>query len=728
MKANRKDEANVQMPHGIATSLSQEQAHLPLTRPEVSRLIACHPVIKKRKLCADEEPTLLSDWVPHNNWVSTCDNMDFDEDGDYSQFEMKGWQQYAPDFAMDASGELREKDDPMYMWMPFSQTFLNETLRWAKFGGKDEIMSQGERRCRTISTAVETAGSSSSVRNAIVAIINSRLCTGWRSGRVNFGLRALWIASGWFSNLVLDRYKAFARMSRQWVYLKRLRRAGIGHLKDGLESAEEGSVAVQCWACPQEGVNLPPDWEKVPKKEQLQQWNKHKQDHPLYKGLGYQVPPKPYFEHLRNHVKEVDISTCVAFAALMQKETKMLMGVGDLLKGERTLHLLKYKEGSGKMDGEGVEQVWPNLNQMAMQTKEMHPEVRHDALEDKGNQHNFWKNIGLGYILEQHLKLALEESDIQDKAFDDIDSTLKEDLHAEWAAMIDAWKHDNTQPNLYMSRSKTKEFEATVSKVEVRLKLCQDELAELAKGTQAVKGKSVMAFLTAALELEDMQQHILTLTQDSMLTLSGENNVHEHRLAFFKKLKGFWMLQRTYMPGVIALIEEEELHHDAKQVTPKAEEVCLWLPSHVPESERVFLLEGQCTDALASLHTCLFTKQHLIRYRNNNVTSQYMSTRARTMIQSISNRIKAVAAKYHQAWTAMKELRESGGPEDNDMVLLHESVCVEWSKALVRRDRWHEEVKLLHEEMRHVLWSLWWEALEWHRLTEQDYTNVGEEL
>ncbi len=67
---------------------------------------------------------------------------------------------------------------------------------------------------------------------------------------------------------VPDRYKAFARMSRQWAYLKQLRRAGIGHLKDGLESVEEGSVAVQCWACPQEGVNLPPDWEKVPEKEQ----------------------------------------------------------------------------------------------------------------------------------------------------------------------------------------------------------------------------------------------------------------------------------------------------------------------------------------------------------------------------------------------------------------------------------------------------------------------------
>ncbi|PBK62350.1 hypothetical protein ARMSODRAFT_1024951 [Armillaria solidipes] len=697
-------------------------------------------------------------------------------------------------------------------------------------------------------------------------------------------------------------------MSRQWAYLKQLRRAGIGHLEDGLQSAEEGSVAVQCWACPQEGVNLPPDWEKVPEKEQylfrlfvgmdanfcmksrLRQWNKHKQDCPLYEGLGYQVLPKPYFEHLRNHVKEVDISTCVAFAALMQKETKMSTGlrctgvgacvctrhelirptgVGDLLKGERyanmdfvfwsalkgvwlkqvmlsydigcqykinlnerwkklpkdlqlqtdsgeafirlnidvalpvwhgndhelscrTLYLLKYKEGSGKMDREGVKWVWPDLNQMAMQTKEMHPEVRHDALEDKGDRHNFRKNIGLGYILDRRLKLVLEESNIQDKAFDDIDSTLKEDLHAEWAAVIDAWKHNNTQPNPYMSRSKAK---ATVSEAEVRLKLHQDELAELAKGAQAVKGKSVTAFLTAALELEDMQYMIL---------FTGFNTHSKWReqcprasSGILQKAERVSGTAKDIMPRVMALIEEEEFHHDAEQVAPKAEEVRLWLPSHVPESERVFvcdndlfdmefqLREGQCTDALASLCTRLFTKQHLMKYWNNNVTGQYMSTRARTMIQSIGNRIKAAAAKYHRAQAAMKDLRgeeacgqfralekddvapvqeaesddkvtrklgrlgdreshsqksklskkdmfwiwtESGGPEDDDMVLLHESVHVEWSKALARHDQWREEVKLLREEMRRVLQSLRWEALEWHRLAEQDYTNVGEEL
>ena len=57
-----------------------------------------------------------------------------------------------------------------------------------------------------------------------------------------------------------DRYKAFGRMSRQWAYITRLRRAGVGHLTGGVREAAPGSVAVRCWACPREGINIPPDW------------------------------------------------------------------------------------------------------------------------------------------------------------------------------------------------------------------------------------------------------------------------------------------------------------------------------------------------------------------------------------------------------------------------------------------------------------------------------------
>ncbi|KAK0421952.1 hypothetical protein EV421DRAFT_1914723 [Armillaria borealis] len=291
------------------------------------------------------------------------------------------------------------------------------------------------------------------------------------------------------------------------------------------------------------------------------------------------------------------------------------------------------------------------------------------------------------------------------------------------------------------------------------------------------------AFLSMGLELEDMQQHIVAQTRESTLTLNGESSVHKRRLAFFKKVKTFHGLQSTYMPGVKALIEEADAKHDLDEPAPLAKEMTLWLLSHVPENEHAFvceanlcdmeykLREGQCANALTSLCTHLFAWQHLIKYRNANVTGQRMSTHAQTMIDLVSDKINTVATKYRTAQDALKNLQgesscgrlrvlqnddiapvqeantddkakkklgrlggrnsrsqktkvsnknmsriwtEAGGPDEDASVFLHESVHVEWSKAWARWERWCEKVKLLHEEMRHVLQSLRWEADMWH--------------
>ncbi|KAF7305707.1 CxC2 domain-containing protein [Mycena chlorophos] len=83
--------------------------------------------------------------------------------------------------------------------------------------------------------------------------------------------------------------------------------------------------------------------------------NEH-QDPSLGSGWGYFVEDEDYKEHLSDYVAEVDVSTCIAFAALMQKDTRQTaglrvsgvggcvcarhgvvraQGLGDLQKGER---------------------------------------------------------------------------------------------------------------------------------------------------------------------------------------------------------------------------------------------------------------------------------------------------------------------------------------------------------------------------------------------------------
>ncbi|KAJ6455636.1 hypothetical protein C8R47DRAFT_1228133 [Mycena vitilis] len=171
---------------------------------------------------------------------------------------------------------------------------------------------------------------------------------------------------------VPDRYKAFGRMSRQYAFLKRMLRAARAHDPDGVWATENGECAVLCWTCPHDGKNLPEGWRNVSPEFQFLYMlllamdanfrlknriraNEH-DDPPLGSGWGHLVEEAPYKEHLKGYVAEKDVSTCIAFAALMQKDTRLTtglrcsgvggvvcarhelvrpQGMGDLQKGER---------------------------------------------------------------------------------------------------------------------------------------------------------------------------------------------------------------------------------------------------------------------------------------------------------------------------------------------------------------------------------------------------------
>ncbi|KAJ7454342.1 hypothetical protein B0H11DRAFT_2244997 [Mycena galericulata] len=169
-----------------------------------------------------------------------------------------------------------------------------------------------------------------------------------------------------------DRYKQFQRMARQWAFLKRLQRAGRGHDPTGVDATKLGECAVNCWVCPHDGRNLPPDWRNVDPKYRFlymlllaidanfrlkNRMRVNEIDDPsLGPGWGYWVEPERYKRHLQKYVHEKDMSTCIAFAALLQKDTRLTTGLrvsgvggcvcarhecmrpnglGDLQKGER---------------------------------------------------------------------------------------------------------------------------------------------------------------------------------------------------------------------------------------------------------------------------------------------------------------------------------------------------------------------------------------------------------
>ncbi|KAK7019006.1 CxC2 domain-containing protein [Favolaschia claudopus] len=333
--------------------------------------------------------------------------------------------------AGDKRKRYESSDDPMKSWRPMLQFFLDELLRREGLGDQSHKCSCCHKifttscrrfRCRQCGTFVQNAPS---VRTMVVLDfpqihdISYRYCACDLSDRANNLeqlLRNDWypattvdpatcatfatleifrlttVVGGlnvhdfirtmekstnpWGVDEIPDRYKAFGRMSRQFAFLGRLMRAGRAHDAHGVEATGRGECAVLCWACPQEGMNLPDRWRDVDPQFQFLfmlilaidanfrmrnrlRANAH-DDPPLASGWGYMQEEKGYKAHLRNAVPEKDISTCVAFAALTQKDTRLTtglrssgvgavvcarhelirpQGMGDLQKGERYMNM-----------------------------------------------------------------------------------------------------------------------------------------------------------------------------------------------------------------------------------------------------------------------------------------------------------------------------------------------------------------------------------------------------
>ncbi|KAJ7048169.1 hypothetical protein C8F01DRAFT_1214206 [Mycena amicta] len=98
---------------------------------------------------------------------------------------------------------------------------------------------------------------------------------------------------------------------------------GGGHELSGVTGTSAGELAVPCWACPLAGFNLPEGWESRAEGERYNE----RHDPSFGSGWSYFVETEAYKNHLRNYTTEDDVSSCIAFAALTQKDTRITTGL-----------------------------------------------------------------------------------------------------------------------------------------------------------------------------------------------------------------------------------------------------------------------------------------------------------------------------------------------------------------------------------------------------------------
>ncbi|KAJ7092018.1 hypothetical protein B0H15DRAFT_922120 [Mycena belliarum] len=145
-----------------------------------------------------------------------------------------------------------------------------------------------------------------------------------------------------------DRRRAFRAIARQYRMMEMLKRAGRGNDDSGVRGTKQGELALDCRACPQPGINLPDDWDKIDwdTMDEDQRYKYYlelsedanfklinrnigteEKDPVVDDGAGYFCNRAEYSEHIRKHVDEEEISSCSGFQAMFLANAKRVKGL-----------------------------------------------------------------------------------------------------------------------------------------------------------------------------------------------------------------------------------------------------------------------------------------------------------------------------------------------------------------------------------------------------------------
>ncbi|KAJ7016350.1 hypothetical protein C8F04DRAFT_1281664 [Mycena alexandri] len=523
---------------------------------------------------------------------------------------------------------------------------------------------------------------------------------------------------------VPDRYKQFGRMSRQWAFLKRLLHAGRGHCPNKIHGTRNGECAVMCWACPHDNINIPEGWRDVAPefrflymiflamdanfrlKNRLRA-NEH-EDLPLGSGWGYMVEDAPYKKHLAGYVAEEDVSTCIAFAALLQKDTRLttglrcsgvggvvcarhelvrLQGVGDLQKRERYvreygLHIAVGSTGHHH-------HVLGNLlrHRLPMARMEAMPESMRLNLEDlivlsglpvwhaAAHERSCQAQNSLSYMVGAG-RTDGEGIERTWSVLNPLGWATKEKSQGGRAdAIEDKINHHNFEKNINQGttlpkklilaineRDRQKQIDEWVTDrtkpnpyllkagaaggaTEAAIRLgLTQEEAREAAGGAKLHGSSMSSFLTTGLQLEGTQRRIRREVKGRTLLAAD----HSQKVADIRK--AFFMklgkFRKLQAVYMPGAIQELEEEEDERDAE---------LPPVKAEDVRLFLPSElrQASREEGSLHT----KKYLLDWRDSNVVGQRAATRAGTLMERVGERMDSEATKYIRARAALVALR-----------------------------------------------------------------------
>ncbi|KAF7327197.1 CxC2 domain-containing protein [Mycena kentingensis (nom. inval.)] len=442
-------------------------------------------------------------------------------------------------------------------------------------------------------------------------------------------------------------------------------------------------------------------------------------DPSLGSGWAYWVEPEGYQEHVKKYVKETDMTTCLAFAALLQKDTRMTSGLrvsgvggcvcarhecmrpnglGDLQKGERYCNMdwivfsaiLSVVVLALTISYDIACQWKVHLpERMARLPSHMHKDLSQMTIHFLTNRASARSMERASSVYGPDLTpphSRTKEMGLGNRA-DTIDDRL--DNHNFLKNMRQG---DTLQRRLLVAREERRRQVAAFQAVsegispalqkewKAQVRAWQDDKTQPNPYVLPSSGVPTETEIRLQLQKEERDQNtdgrasIAGSSATSFIAAGIQIEDAQYRiremLALPQDRARFRDLQAVYMPGAAASLAEAEATRDPNLPPPLAEDVVLMMPSslatpaagclagvaEVEERLRV----AECENSLSETRFTLHGKRWLIAHRNAHVTGQLRTTKTAKLIERVGVRADRYIWRYRRGYAALLGLGALG--------------------------------------------------------------------
>ncbi|KAJ6556071.1 hypothetical protein B0H19DRAFT_1262187 [Mycena capillaripes] len=527
---------------------------------------------------------------------------------------------------------------------------------------------------------------------------------------------------------LLDRCRAFRQIVRQYRTTLMYKCAGRGHDSTGVQGTAQGELALACRACPHDGMNLEPGWDKInwdamPEDLRYKYFlflaqdcnfrlinrnvSSAAKDPILGDGFGYFVNHAKYTEYLRAHVSEEEISSCSGFQAMFLANRKRVKGLRTTGVGGVTCarHNMWRSNGIGDLQlGEWYCNMDFIFFSAILNWIIFYLILSYDIACQYSK--NFWTRMeslpsGMHLLIERMRAENIKEGQVHRDAFDAFDTALREaapDMVVGWKTWVDEWESrqhtDGTE-----SPFEVEEKQKVMSMAQIRAKLAKEELLRSGEGVEVEREDTPSTFILMGLEIEESQRHLAIAVK----ALANPTDIQtldflKRRKNLLKCLRVFRKWQRTYMPNLRRFLTASQRVLWDSKADCEPEGVRLFMPSdildkvkrgracaedlaNVEEELRV----GEARDALATLRQGL-----------------RMLTRGQGVLRQINMKIHKAKLRYRYARNALMRLKGHGGwekelqvLEDSDVRALNERALT--AEEVAQRESVHDYEGVVEE-------------------------------